>query len=275
MFRIGEFAKCSGLTIDTLYHYDNLKLLSPSYIDPKNGYRYYQAEQLVTVNKILALKDAGLSLEEVTSVFQKNLPLTSLIELLENKSWKLEEGLKEEMNRLERLRTNIFLIKNGGIPQVNEITIKRVEPILAASCRKEFHSSRFDEELTDLWGKVNNYIDLKGGKRTIPCMMLYHTGWEELDDRQLLDVEIVEPITRAFAGNDTISVLELPAVEKMVCSVHQGSFSTIEKTNQALYDWIKQNGYKKCGPMREIYHKGEWITENPEEYITEIQIPIE
>ena len=28
------------------------------------------------------------------------------------------------------------------------------------------------------------------------------------------------------------------------------------------------------GPVREIYHKGEWETNNPEEYVTELQFPL-
>jgi len=275
MFRIGEFSKLSGLSIDTLYHYEKMKLLIPSQTDKFTGYRYYEAKKLVTVNKILALKDSDFTLEEITSVLNKNLPLTSLIELLENKSVILEEELNKEINRLERLRTNIFLIKNGGIPIMNEITIKKVEPILIASIRKAFHSTEFDEELESMWGKVNEYIELKGGKRTIPCMMLYHTGWGDMDETSTLEVEVAEPITKSFGGNELVSVYELPKVDKMVCIVHKGPFSTIGKTNEAIFDWIKQNGYKKNGPIREIYHRGEWITDDPNEYITELQVPIE
>ena len=275
MFRIGEFSKLSGLSIDTLYHYEKMKLLIPSQTDRFTGYRYYEAKQLVTVNKIMALKDSNFSLEEITSVINKNLPLTSLIELLENKSIILEEELNKEIKRLERLRTNIFLIKNGGIPIMNEITIKKVEPILIASIRKVFHSNKFDEELESMWGKVNEYIELKGGKRTIPCMMLYHTGWGDMDETSTLEVEVAEPITKSFEGNELVSVYKLPKVDKVVCIVHKGPFSTIGKTNEAIFDWIKQNGYKKNGPIREIYHRGEWITDDPNEYITELQVPIE
>lgn len=158
---------------------------------------------------------------------------------------------------------------------MNEITIKSVEPIRIASIRRSFHSSRFDEELTDMWAKVNEHIDEMGGKRTIPCMMLYHKGWIDLDSTSTLEVEVVEPITKSFSESDMVKVYELPAEEKVACIVHKGPFSTISGTYEALYDWIKQNGYIMCGPLREIYHKGEWVTDNPEEYITELQVPIE
>ncbi len=274
MFRIGEFSKLCGLSIDTLYHYDKMRILEPARVDSSTGYRYYEASQLVMVNKIMALKDANFSLEEIAAVLNRNLSLSSLIGLLESKSLMLEEELNKELNRLERLRTNIFLIKNGGIPQMNEITIKSVEAIKIASLRRSFHSSKFDEELTDMWEKVNVHIDKMGGKRTIPCMMLYHRAWSDLDSTSTLEVEVVEPITKSIPESAEIKVYELPAVEKMVCLVHKGPFTTISGAYEALYDWIRQNGYKMCGPLREIYHKGEWITDDAEEYITELQVPI-
>lgn len=83
------------------------------------------------------------------------------------------------------------------------------------------------------------------------------------------------PITKKLEGSAKVSVYELPAVEKMVCIIHKGSFSTMNKTSEAIFKWIKQNGYTRKGPIREIYHKGEWATADSEEYITELQVPIE
>jgi effector-binding domain-containing protein len=249
-------------------------------VDKFTGYRYYDASQLVTVNKILALKDAGFSLDEVANVLKDGISIPAMIEMLESKAKMLEITLSNEYNRLERLHTNIFLIKNGGIAYMNEISIKRVEPILIASVRKVFQKKDFDENLEKMWPTVNAYIDRKGIKRTIPCLMLYHSGWWDLKqwnimyDEQNLDVEVAEPITISFEGNNEVSVYTLPLVEKMACIVHNGPFSTLGKTSNTLFEWIKQNNYIADGPIREIYHKGEWATSNPDEYITELQIPI-
>lgn len=93
-------------------------------------------------------------------------------------------------------------------------------------------------------------------------------------DEQTLDVEVAEPVTKRFGGSGEVQVYELPLVNKMACIVHNGSFSTISKTCDMLFKWIKQNNYLADGPVREIYHKGDWATNDPEEYVTEIQIPI-
>ena len=280
LFMIGEFSKLCGLSADALYHYEKLSILVPIAVDRFTGYRHYDASQLVTVNKILALKDAGFSLEEIANVINGDVAPTALIDILEDKAVLLEKTLSDESNRLERLHTNIFLIKNGGIAQMNDVSIKRVEPILVASIREVFGKQDFDDNLERMWPAVNDYIDKKSVKRTIPCLMLYHSGWWNLPrqhvpyDEKNLDVEVAEPVTRPFDGSDAVKVYELPRVEKMACIVHNGSFQTIGGAFDALFAWLKQNNYLADGPVREIYHKGDWVTDNPEEYITEIQIPI-
>lgn len=280
MFKIGEFSKLCGLSVDTLYHYEKLKILVPITVDKLTGYRYDDASQMMTVNKILALKDAGFVLEEVANIMNDDISVPMLIKMLESKAVLLETTLYNEYNRLERLHTNIFLIKNGGILQMNEISIKKVEPILVASIRKVFDKNDFDENLEKMWPSVNEYIDKKGVKRTIPCLMLYHSGWWDLRqlnvmyDEQNLDVEVAEPITKSFEGNEEVNVYELPRVEKMASIVHNGPFSTIGKAIDTLFEWLKYNNYLADGAVREIYHKGEWATDNPDEYITELQIPI-
>ena len=268
MFKIGDFARINGVSIKTLHHYDELGILQPGKIDQHTGYRYYSAKQMGKLNQILAFKEAGFTLNEIADIFQHTPQNNMLITLLEEKAEVLEETVKLEQERLNRLRTNIFLIKNGGIPLMNEITIKRVEPILVASLRATI--TDFDA-MGPMWEELNDYIENAGVKKIIPCMTLYHNGW---DTTTGVDVEVIEPVAKTFAGNDRIQVYELASVEKMACVVHNGPFSTIAQTYHSITQWIAENGYKLDGPAREIYHKGEWATANPEEYVTEIQFPL-
>jgi len=63
MFKIGEFSKLSQVTVKTLRYYDEIGLLKPAEVDRFTSYRYYSVDQLPRLNRILALKDLGLSLE--------------------------------------------------------------------------------------------------------------------------------------------------------------------------------------------------------------------
>lgn len=115
---------------------------------------------------------------------------------------------------------------------MNEVIIKTVEAILIASTRNVFRKEEFNESLSEMWKTVNDHIIEKNAKRIVPCLMLYHTGWwdkAELNlgyDEKTLDVEVVEPVTTVFDGNVNVQVYELPKVEKMACTVHNGPFST-------------------------------------------------
>ena len=280
MFKIGEFSKLCGLSADTLYHYEQKDVLPPASIDHDTGYRHYDAAQLVAVNKILALKDAGFSLSEMAALMRTEIPLTQLIGMLEDKASSLESALLGETNRLERLRTNIFLIKNGGIPCMHDISIKKVEPILIASIRRTIPKADFDSNCGKMWPAVNNCIKENGIKRSVPCLMIVYSGFEdrrELNlpyDEQILTIEVAEQVASAFADRGEVKVYTLPKVDKMACIVHNGSFSSIPATYTRLYEWMRYNQYQANGPLREIYHKGDWATDNPNEYVTELQIPL-
>jgi DNA-binding transcriptional MerR regulator len=65
MFRIGEFAQIAQVSARQLRFYDQLGLLRPEHIDRQTGYRYYAIRQLPRLNAILALKDLGLTPEQI------------------------------------------------------------------------------------------------------------------------------------------------------------------------------------------------------------------
>ncbi len=65
MLKIGEFAQLSQVTIKTLHHYSDIGLFEPAHVDPWTNYRYYTIEQLPRIHRIMALKEAGLSLDQI------------------------------------------------------------------------------------------------------------------------------------------------------------------------------------------------------------------
>lgn len=68
MFYIGEFSKMGKTTIKTLHHYDRIGLLRPAAVDGATGYRLYTTSQLVDLHRIQALRQAGLSVDEVAAI---------------------------------------------------------------------------------------------------------------------------------------------------------------------------------------------------------------
>lgn len=113
LYSTGQFAKLAGVTIRTIRYYDKIGLLKPSKI-LDNGYRQYCNQDLITLQKILSLKELGFSLEEIYPLliednkasFQESLKLQST--LIDQKIKHLN-NLKTAIRNTEKLlnRQNI------------------------------------------------------------------------------------------------------------------------------------------------------------------------
>ncbi|HEX2620420.1 MAG TPA: F0F1 ATP synthase subunit beta, partial [Phototrophicaceae bacterium] len=84
MFRIGLFARLCQISVSALRYYDEIDLLKPGYIDQFTGYRYYTAEQVPRLNRIVALKDLGFALDDIRQMVagDSELPTPQLRQML-------------------------------------------------------------------------------------------------------------------------------------------------------------------------------------------------
>jgi MerR family transcriptional regulator, copper efflux regulator len=102
--RIGEFAERAGVTPRTIRYYESLGLLDPGE-RAGTGFRYYTETELAKLQKINALKELGLSLEEIAIVvplyFNDPTGLQGKRKLLEI----LKAHLQETEDKIETLET--------------------------------------------------------------------------------------------------------------------------------------------------------------------------
>src|SRR5688572_26225804 len=103
MLKIGDFSRLGLVSIDTLRHYDNLGLLKPADVDPSTGYRYYAYQQLGRLHRILALKDMGLSLEQIAPMLEGEISAEELNGMLKLKRAEIQENIDTESERLARV----------------------------------------------------------------------------------------------------------------------------------------------------------------------------
>jgi DNA-binding transcriptional MerR regulator len=114
MFRIGDFAKISGVSVRTLLYYEETGLLKPQRIEPVNGYRYYSVEQIFRLNRILAYKDLGFSLKQIASFLNQDLSAIEIKEMLDQKQSEMHKRIEEEQARLARLQARLRQIEQEG-----------------------------------------------------------------------------------------------------------------------------------------------------------------
>src|SRR5260221_4653105 len=96
MMRIGDFSKLSRVSIKPLRYYDEMGLLKPISIDGSTGYRSYAASQLPRLNRILALKDLGFSLQQIGQVLNEGVSSEQLHGMLRLKRAELQQQIAEE-----------------------------------------------------------------------------------------------------------------------------------------------------------------------------------
>src|SRR3974377_768634 len=137
MFKIGDFSKLSQVSVKTLRYYDEIGLLKPCEIDRFTGYRYYTASQLSRLNRILLLKDLGLSLDQIGRLLQSDLPPDQLRGMLRLRQAEIERSIEEEEARLARVAALLNQIEqeNGITMSQYDIVIKKVTPARIASIR--------------------------------------------------------------------------------------------------------------------------------------------
>src|SRR5271168_2065380 len=110
MFKIGDFSKIARVSGRLLRYYDSIGLLSPGRIDPVTGYRYYAADQLGRLNRILALKELGLSLDQVARFLADDISSDEIRGMFLLKKAELERSLSEEAQRLRNVESRLLQI---------------------------------------------------------------------------------------------------------------------------------------------------------------------
>src|SRR5262245_60105925 len=124
MFRIGEFSRIARVSSRLLRYYDGIGLLSPQRIDPATGYRYYSADQLGRLNRVLALKELGLSLEQVARMVDGKISTDEIRGMLMLKKAELERTLSEEAVRLRHIESRLQQIDEQGSLRDYDVVVK-------------------------------------------------------------------------------------------------------------------------------------------------------
>jgi len=110
---IGEFSRICQVSVKTLHHYDKIGLLVPAEVDQVTGYRYYQAEQIDTMNYIQRLKRYGFTLEEIQQIITLS-DEKEISRLLRQQRDKLKREQQEKATILNELQTHISIFERTG-----------------------------------------------------------------------------------------------------------------------------------------------------------------
>lgn len=274
MFRIGDFSKIAQVSGRLLRYYDEIGLLSPEATDPHTGYRYYSARQLPRLNRILVLKDLGLSLDQIARLLEQETSTEVLQGMLTLRKAQIEQAVQEDLTRLRMVEARLSQIEALGLIQEPDVILKPVpsQPFLALR-----------DVLPDLVAMqrlvqtlVLTVPRVVGPHNLGPIAVVIHSP---IYDPEALDVEVGylltgnAPPSVRLSEKRVLTTRELPAVDTMATLAQAGRVEERHQVYGALGTWVEQQQWQISGPGRELLLQLP-LPGKEAQAVIEIQLPV-
>lgn len=269
MLSIGDFARHGQVSVRMLRHYDAIGLMQPARVDGSSGYRFYEASQLARLNRVIALKDLGFTLQQVQEILDEQVSGAELRGMLRLRQSELQAQIASDAARLTQVDVRLRIIESEGSMPTNDVVIKQIPAVRVAQLTG--HAAGFEPEsispvIQPLFMDLSARLERAGIGFAGPAIAYY----EETGDGSVV-VHAAVPVDLAEKEGHDFVVVDLPAVEKAATLVHRGSMDLVLPDWQALGRWIDGHGHSSTGPAREVTLE---YTEDPAGWVTELQVPV-
>ncbi|MFJ4526352.1 MerR family transcriptional regulator [Streptomyces sp. NPDC088810] len=270
MFTIGDFARHGRVSVRMLRHYDATGLLRPAHVDPASGYRYYTAAQLARLNRIIALKDLGFTLQQVRDIVDEKVGVEELRGMLRLRRAELETAMAAAEARLVQVEARLRAIESEGHMPTDDVVIKTVPTLRVAeltATADSYGPEDIGPVIGPLYDELFRRLGAAGITPTGPGVAYYEDAPEGGGRiRVHAAVQVSAPLQEG-----AVHVLDLPSLDQAATVVHRGSMNGVLPTAQTLARWIDANGYRSTGYPREINLE---CPDNRDDWVTELQAPV-
>lgn len=265
MLRIGDFSRLSRVSIRMLRYYDEMGLLKPDKVDDFTGYRYYNAEQLLKMGKINALKDMGFGINAIAEILKSSNP-KEIEQIFQIQKAQLLEEADIINHRIQFLDTALERLRRDDIMKYDCI-IKQIPERYVASVRKVI--PKYEEE-GRLWHILFSETAHSGMVPCGPAMAKLHDKEFKESD---VDVEVQIEVKGRYENTENVTFFTEPEMTA-ASATFKGSYNQFSDVYASLAAWVSENGYEFTGPMIDVYHVGPNATQNPDEFVTEVCCPV-
>lgn len=270
MFTIGEFARHGRVSVRMLRHYDTTGLLRPARVEEASGYRFYAAGQLAQLNRIIALKDLGFSLDQVREMLDEQVSAEQLRGMLRLRQAELQSRLTADRARLAQVEARLQIIEREGTMPADDIQVKQIPAVRVAeltATAASLEPASITPVIQPLYEELGSRLGRAGVTPVGPPVAYY----EDAPDGDGVLVHATLPVNADPADGQDFAIVDLPAIQQAATVVHRGSMDNVMSTIQVLARWIDGNGYRSSGYPREFYLE---CPENRAQWVTELQEPI-
>ena len=267
MFTIGELARLGNVSVRMLRHYDATGLLEPARVDPFTGRRSYAPEQLARLNRLVALKDLGFSLDQVRTLLDDTLGADELRGMLRLRRAELVEQIAADRSRLDRVERRLRTIEKEH--DMSETTVTALPAIRVAERRGEAASlEEVAAVVQPLFGELAEALAATGAPLQDPAMAFY-----DLRDDGTVGVHAAFPLPTGDDPGAGNTVTLLPAEQHAVVTQNLGPLDEAAEAWQALGAAMASDGLEPSGAaVREVYVH--MPMDDPSAWVTELQWPV-
>lgn len=270
MFQIGEFSKLTQVSIRMLRYYDETGLLKPSYVHPFTGYRLYSVDQIPSLQKIIFLRDSGFTVKEIFLVLA-HWDNELLPALLQQKLQDIEIAIMKEIKKRDVLKRMIDSPADKPIAHVYPVLLKSIPSCFILSLRRIL--PRYSDE-AELWNELTDFavsvqVDLSPSS---PPFAIYHDIDYKDND---VDVEVCFIVNEPMADQGPFRFRQTQTIDTVAYALVTGPYENIKSAYGSFAHWLTTNhSFRISGESRQICLRGPWNEALPENYLTEIQIPL-
>ncbi|PPF78122.1 GyrI-like domain-containing protein [Pseudoclavibacter sp. Z016] len=268
LMSIGEFSRYSGLSVRMLRHYAERGVLAPAEVDEFSGYRRYVAAQLRDAGRVRMLRDAGCGIPAIAEL----LPLFAAPDVLRPRLQLHLDELKAESQRVADQQALAATLLDGLAARSTRLDVtERTFPALRVLYLRRTVAGYPSEG--PLW------VDFRGPVAELTSRdpaAFGEVGGATYFDDEYRDADVEMAIWREYRGTSVpegYEVVELP--EQRVATVtHRGGFETINEATATAGSWVAQQGRTRVGPIFNVYVHGPGREPNPDNWVTEVNVPI-
>lgn len=258
---IGDFARLGQVSVRMLRHYDQMGLLSPASVDQWTGYRSYSPEQLSVLNRIVALKDLGLSLEQVGHVVANRVSIEELRGMLRLCRAKVEEEMRVAGSRLAAVESRLRMIEREDDMSADYV-LKHVDGVRLAAYTGTLDPETMAQHIGPMFDRGVEALAAVNASPATPI-----ATYQESEG----GMDVVVGFAHTGEAPEGMEIVEVCG-GMAVCGVHLGSMERIEESWQGLHSWLVENGHEFAGPCRELYVRSD--SEDQADWVTELQQPV-
>ena len=267
--KIGEFSQLMQVTVKTLRHYEQKGLLAPDEVDEWTGYRYYSIDQMQQLKDIRDLQRLGFTLDEIKDLFNDGSHTPTIRQMTE----KIRET-EAQLKALIARRNQLLDWRNARkeMKTMEKFSIQSLPEIIVASHREVIPNyAALGPLCVEIIGPEMQRL---GCKCPPPgyCFTVEHNKEYTPTD---IDIEYCEQVEEMGEDSAIIQFKRLPAVPKALCMKHIGPYERFYESFTEAFRYIEEHGLKPVGQHRTCYIDGAWNQEDPEKWLSVIQIPIE